>query len=331
MTPALMLEVAYYGIVHGSYEEAQQQLEKRFKFTINDDTVRKVVNVVGSFVFENNCKIADDVAEKFYSNKIKFDKNIDGTFYLEADGSMLNTREKREDGTTWREIKLVLAFTSDNLIRLTNAKCELCKKIGKREYIAFHGNIEDFRDHLIYLAFKNGYGKYKYSVFLGDGASWIRKARDDHFPDALLILDFFHLCENTGNYANFIFKDKEDLAKKTTDRWCNLLENGQWQLVLKELEPYKNIKLKEGIVNLPEYIYNNRDSINYPEYKKRDLFIGSGAIESANKKVIQSRLKLTGQRWSIQAINNVATLRAKQCSDLWNEVVTIFNEWLLNR
>ena len=330
MTPTLMLEVAYYGIMHDSYEEAQSFLEKRFGFSINDDSIREVVNTVGMCVFENDCKVAEESIKNLYNNDIKIEKNIDGVLYLEIDGCMVNTREKNADGTTWRENKLGIAFTSNNLIRWTNSKGESFKKLGKREYIAYLGGAEEFRKHLLALALRNGYGKFKKTVFIVDGAQWIRKTRDELFPDSLLILDFYHLCENTGNFANFIYKNDVDKAKEKANTWCNLLENGLWEQVLREIEPYKNIKLRDGVVDLYSYIYNNRDSIDYKKYKEQDLFIGSGAIESANKKVIQSRLKLSGMRWSIKSAQNVISLRAKECSSLWNEVVKLFEQWLVN-
>ncbi|MEE9373912.1 MAG: hypothetical protein V3V00_12750, partial [Saprospiraceae bacterium] len=37
--------------------------------------------------------------------------------------------------------------------------------------------------------------------------------------------------------------------------------------------------------------------------------IGSGAIESAHKTVIQRRMKLSGQRWSMKGAKNMLNLR----------------------
>jgi hypothetical protein len=43
------------------------------------------------------------------------------------------------------------------------------------------------------LAVRNGYGKYKETVLIGDGATWIRSMKEELFPDAQQILDFSHL------------------------------------------------------------------------------------------------------------------------------------------
>ncbi|MBO4335812.1 MAG: hypothetical protein J5846_08270, partial [Desulfovibrio sp.] len=88
-----------------------------------------------------------------------------------------------------------------------------------------------------------------------------------------------------------------------------------------ELSPYKDKKVPEGIVNLHTYLVNNRDNIDYPAYRAKGYFVGSGAIEGANKSVIQARMKLVGMRWNITTAQYVASLRAKERSGLWHTVM----------
>ncbi len=33
-------------------------------------------------------------------------------------------------------------------------------------------------------------------IFVGDGASWCRGLKEDHFPEATYVLDFWHLARN---------------------------------------------------------------------------------------------------------------------------------------
>ena len=47
------------------------------------------------------------------------------------------------------------------------------------------------------------------------------------------------------------------------------------------------------------YLQANRDRMDYKTYCERGLLIGSEAIESAHRTVMQQRLKRAGQRWSI--------------------------------
>ena len=48
--------------------------------------------------------------------------------------------------------------------------------------------------------------------------------------------------------------------------------------------------------------------------------IGSGAIESAHRTVIQCRMKRSGQRWSKKGAKNMLCLRTIKMNNQWNEV-----------
>ena len=71
---------------------------------------------------------------------------------------------------------------------------------------------------------------------------------------------------------------------------------------------------KEERSKLKKYIANNRNRMNYPDYLERGLLIGSGAIESAHRTVIQRRMKLSGQRWSKQGAQRMLNLRTLNMS-----------------
>ena len=60
-----------------------------------------------------------------------------------------------------------------------------------------------------------------------------------------------------------------------------------------------------------------------PEYLAKGYFIGSGAIESGNKIVLQKRLKLAGMRWNVPTAQCMLTIRARVESGLWDEVVDL--------
>lgn len=63
--------------------------------------------------------------------------------------------------------------------------------------------------------------------------------------------------------------------------------------------------------NLKVYLENNWNKINYRGFKKKDYYIGSGAIESGNKMAILQTMKQCGMRWSVSGRQQIAALRAK--------------------
>jgi hypothetical protein len=91
--------------------------------------------------------------------------------------------------------------------------------------------------------------------------------------------------------------------------------------VLQELLKHKHLDID---IDLYQYIFNNIKNIDYVKYREKGYFIGSGAIESGNKIVLQDRLKRTGQRWNISSAQTLLTLRAKYESRLWDEEVVRF-------
>lgn len=69
-----------------------------------------------------------------------------------------------------------------------------------------------------------------------------------------------------------------------------------------------------------QYLEANWERMNYAAYQKRGLLVGSGAIESAHRTVMQKRLKRSGQRWSIAGAQHVLNLRVCFMSQRWELV-----------
>ena len=96
--------------------------------------------------------------------------------------------------------------------------------------------------------------------------------------------------------------------------------------VLDELNAQPPLKDRK-CVDLPRYIAFHKQHIDYPEYIKQGLFIGSGAIESGNKIVAQRRLKQAGMRWEPNTAQYLLSIKAKVESGLWEtEVVPLIRE-----
>lgn len=321
MTPELMLRCAYWAQNQCSYQAAEDVIKNTYNLSVNDDTIRLVTNFIGKLVFENDCKRTSETYQKLTSGKEKFKNNKSGVLYIEVDGAALNTRHKNSEGSTWRENKLGVVYSSDNIHRWTSKKGTKEHRIEKREYISFIGSVDEFKKHLYSTAINNGYGKYKDTVVISDGAAWIANMVTEVFPDAQHVLDLFHLKENVYEYAKNKFNFIEADFIPWADRICSLLENGNSETVLNELNPDEKYS---NCVNLYHYISEHIEHINYPEYKAKGYFCGSGAIESGNKIVLQKRLKQAGMRWEPQSAQYLLTLKSKYESGRWETDVVDF-------
>lgn len=324
MTINMMLLVAYFAQEQSSYQAAEDLIKRVYGITVNDDTIRLVANYIGEMVFKEDCRRAEETYAKFQSGQIDFSHDRKGVLYVEADGAALNTRHKNNDGSTWRENKLGVVFSSDAIHRWTSINGKKSHRILHREYVSYVGGVQEFSKHLLDCAVRNGYGRYKEVVLLSDGAAWIKNMHDELFPDAEHILDYFHLCENVYDYAKSTFGLEEEKYKPWSQQVCAELKSGNAQSVLRELSKSKPKKASNDTVNLKLYIQNNINKINYPEYEEKGYFIGSGAIESGNKIVLQHRLKQAGMRWNPRTAQSILTLKAKNKSGLWEKHVTGF-------
>jgi hypothetical protein len=323
MTVSTMLEVAYWVQSSTSYKLAAEHLNKSKDLKINVETIRSVANTVGKIVFDNDVKTAEKYHEMYMKTQLDLpiDKTSDNSshiLYLETDGAMLHTRQKNDDGTSWRENKLGIAFSSEDFTYYKDKKTkEIRPQIGTREYCAYLGPVETFKWQFFSLALRKGYGSYGKTILISDGATWIRNMKEELFPDAQQILDYFHLCEHVTGFAKVIFNNIEEKYRPWSDKICELFKKSKIKEAISIIKPLNNIYINKTTNNFLNYINNNINNIDYDNYLKNGYFIGSGAIESANRSVLQQRLKQPGMRWNIDCGQYIVTLMAKAKSNHW--------------
>jgi hypothetical protein len=157
-------------------------------------------------------------------------------------------------------------------------------------------------------------------VFISDGASWIKNWIEDAYPQAISILDYYHAAEHLHDFADKYLK--EDALKK-------LWTESQKELLLesKVEDVISNIKtLSEGkeAMQLVAYYEANRQRMDYQKYRTIGAgIIGSGAIESAHRTVVQKRMKLSGQRWSAAGAQNMLHLRVTAMNGRWDKIIAL--------
>lgn len=318
ITKLMMVEFAFYAQNQVSFRDAKYMLEKTYNIETNAETIREVAEYVGRQVFEKDTKEAEEKYENMYKLPMLTElEKDDETLYILTDGAALNTRIEDENGSTWRENKLVLAFTSKNMIKRPDGN----HIITKKEYGAYIGSVEEFKKYMLNVALKAGYCRVKNVVIISDGATWIRNACKEIFPDAIQILDKFHLEENLFTYAKYKYGENEIGYTKWVKTIMNYIEEGKKEKALKMLKKEDYSKLPKGIPNVLGYVQNNINKIDYKEYKQKGYFVGSGAIESGNKLVLQRRCKQAGMRWSVNGAQYILTLKSKWESNLWDEEV----------
>lgn len=67
------------------------------------------------------------------------------------------------------------------------------------------------------------------------------------------------------------------------------------------------------------YLAARWDAIQYARFQAAGYPIGDGAIESANKRIPEARLKGSGMRWARANVNPLLALRTVAANDRWEE------------
>lgn len=151
-------------------------------------------------------------------------------------------------------------------------------------------------------------------VALSDGGAGLEDLLRENFPRAdAVILDFFHAAERLGQLAAAWHPVDESAAKEQVAAWSRLLRDEGGDAMIAVLEewdgpcPARVRRVREEVLT---YFRNQRHRMDYPTYEANGWFIGSGAVESACKTVVGSRLKGSGMRWSESGGDAVCHVRA---------------------
>ncbi len=160
-----------------------------------------------------------------------------------------------------------------------------------------------------------------------DGAEWCQTFIDLHAPLAVRILDFPHAASYVDAIGQTEGTEGPLLDATTRRSLCYDLKHSGPDTVLERLRT--TVEQAGGIgetVTQLAYLEKRLDQMAYPQFVAEQWPIGSGSVESANKLVVEERLKGAGMHWAEQNVNPMLALRNAICSDRWVEVWTQIEE-----
>jgi hypothetical protein len=312
ISPYLQELMVYAGATE-IYGEAAELIEKFLEIPISRTQVYRLSNEYGSAL-----------QAEVYSTAVDVPEGDEEVIYAEIDGSMIAT----DDG--WKEVKVGRIFRSSDL-RAAPVESEDAGRqqrggqILSSSYLAHLGTAMEFTTKFaVLLTAASGLGSRL--VFINDGAEWIWLWVGRMYPEATQILDFYHVVEHLGEFAALAINDATERSRWYAEQKALLLA-GRVARVINNLEKYRALggEVKERADKLQRYYRANHQRMCYDEYIRRGLAIGSGAIESTHRTLVQSRLKLSGQYWSIAGAQNVLNLRSLQMSGNWHRVLNKIN------
>ena len=132
-----------------------------------------------------------------------------------------------------------------------------------------------------------------------DGAEWEQRFVDFHCPQAIRILDFPHAAERLSQVGGAIWGENGPTTQTWLEQRLHSLKHEGPRDVLAELRdlaahhPDKTV-IAENLAYLEKRVAH----LDYARFQAQGLPIGSGSVESANKVVVEARLKGAGKHWA---------------------------------
>jgi hypothetical protein len=161
-------------------------------------------------------------------------------------------------------------------------------------------------------------------VCLLDGERALWDAREVYFPEAVGILDLFHVLERLWAVAHCFHKEGSDEAKQFVEYRLRDLLQGRVGYVISGLRKRLRTERLSGqrrkvVRSAVEYLANNRGHMQYDEYLAAGYPIGSGVAEGACRHLVKDRLEQTGMRWTVEGAQSMLHVRALYLNDQWGE------------
>ncbi len=163
-------------------------------------------------------------------------------------------------------------------------------------------------------------------VCLLDGERALWEAQRVYFPEAIGVLDLFHVMERLWTAAYCFHKEGSDEAKRfVEDRLRGLLEGrvghvigGLRQRMTKHGLTGSRRKTLEAAIT---YLENNRGHMQYDEYIAAGYPIGSGVAEGACRHLVKDRMEQSGMRWTVSGAQAMLHIRATYLNGQWDEFI----------
>ncbi|MCF6284251.1 MAG: hypothetical protein L3K26_03565 [Candidatus Hydrogenedentes bacterium] len=172
-------------------------------------------------------------------------------------------------------------------------------------------------------------------VLLCDAARpiWSYARETELFKDFEKLIDYWHAFEHLSLAAEALFGKGTAEAKAWDTKYASKLkkENNGARSVLRSIEHYgKTRKLsaarEKDLKTQRTFFRRNKAMMNYADFRRRGLPIGSGPVEAACKSLVKARLGRSGMRWSREGGQRILDLRTYVKSNRWDQFWDIYKE-----
>lgn len=322
LSPAVQHMVGTVGAMV-SFQEGSELLRDLAGLPVDAKQVERVAEGLGAEIAEEERRHVEPEA----------DGPVPPTLYLGLDGTGIPMRAselegragKQADGSAQtREVKLCTIWSAEG----RDAEGLPVRDAGSVTYSAAiesaatsdtDSRLAEFTQRVQREATRRRFEKAPRTVVLGDGAAWIWNIAQELAPQAIQIVDRFHVKEHLSGVAKAIYGTASEAGKRWAQRRHQELDAGRWRPLVAALA--RQAPHSEEARNCVQYLQRNRERMRYPEFHAQGLCTSTGVVEAGCKLAIGTRLKRAGMHWTVRGSNAIIALRCCKLSgrfeDFW--------------
>jgi Uncharacterised protein family (UPF0236) len=295
-----------------SFADAKRTLEKLTGLRVSAETIRQQTEQRGT-ALETVEQAAAQTVQRTQEAAAPLDP-APGTLVIETDGVMVRYQ------SGWHEVKSGLVGG------------QVDGRLQALSYVAVRQTAEEFGPRLLAEAARRGaleivgwdgpidgypLAQLRPVVVVGDGAPWIWNLAADHFGERTEIVDFYHATQHVWTLAHALFGQGTWLAARWADfAILALAEEGAAAfLTLLAATTAPTPAAATVLQRERHYFRTNQARMDYPTFRDQRLPLGSGAVESAGRHLVQLRMKRAGARWSDEGGQAVLNVRCRLISN----------------
>jgi hypothetical protein len=327
-TPALQSQVGRLTASLPSIELARDAL-RQHGLTLDEKTVHRMARQLGAEVLTARTR----QLQRYREGRLPAGEDLAGQHVVaQVDGGRVRIRtqietkkrkgvkHRRKIRIEWREPKLLILYKSDRRGRMVR---------GTRPWI--DGTLEG-PDHLMELLalhlHRLGAAQAQRISFVADGAPWIWnrltwvEQRVGLDPKRIeRILDLYHATHHISLAlkALGLSESERDATYQALRRQLRAGRSGEVVAALRALAQGQPEEAEVWVEI--EFLRKHEPHLRYDWFRYRGRPLGSGAIESAMRRVINLRLKGNGIYWCEENAEAMLVLRAAVMTGRWPEVM----------
>ncbi len=306
--PWLVESIVLLGTV-APFERVPLMMSRLLRVPVSVETARRLTERIGRTEVQRE----DAEAERIRAT-LPMPATGPAVQQLSLDGAMVPLV-----GGVWAEVK---TLALGEVERTTAADGSVRIATTELSYFSRLTDADTFRELARGELHRRGTAAATVVCAVQDGAEWQQRFVDHHRPDAVRILDFPHALEHLGTAGRAVFGAGTAAFSEWLGVQAHTLKHGDPDGVLRAL---RTLDLAAAVdpeaarhrAEALAYFEKRRAQIAYADFRQQGYPIGSGAVESANKLVVEARLKGSGMRWGRASVSPMVCLRDLLCSNRW--------------